>query len=147
MKVRIAWIGRTKDVAVQSLTAEYLKRIKQYADVDALSLNGEEALLKLLPRTASQPASSLVALDRSGIQLSSEELAQFMERHQNTNPQPLLFAIGAANGLGGETLQKASLVLSLGKMTLPHELARVVLLEQVYRGFTILKGHPYHSGH
>ena len=147
MKVRIAWIGRTKDTAVQSLTAEYLKRIKQYADVDALSLNGEEALLKLLPRSAKQAASTLVALDRTGVQLSSEELAQFLERHQNTNPQPLLFAVGPTDGFSSAALQKASLVLSLGKMTLPHELARVVLLEQVYRAFTILKGHPYHTGH
>ena len=147
MKVRIVWIGRTKDTAVQSLTADYLKRLKQYTDVDALSLNGQEALLKLLPRTAHQPASTLVALDRGGVQLSSEDLAQFLERHQNTNPQPLLFAIGPADGFNREVIKKAALLLSLGKMTLPHELARVILLEQVYRGFTILKGHPYHSGH
>jgi 23S rRNA (pseudouridine1915-N3)-methyltransferase len=147
VKVRIAWIGRTKDPAIQSLTADYLRRIKQYADVDALALNGEEALLKLLPRTANQPASTLVALDRTGEQMSSEELAHFLERHQNTNPQPLLFAVGAADGLSRQTLDRASVVLSLGKITLPHELARVVLLEQIYRGFTILKGHPYHTGH
>ena len=56
MRVRIAWIGRTKDAAVQSLTAEYLKRIKQYADVDALSLNGEDALLKLLTPLTVNPS-------------------------------------------------------------------------------------------
>jgi 23S rRNA (pseudouridine1915-N3)-methyltransferase len=60
---------------------------------------------------------------------------------------PLLFAVGGADGFGDETRQQAAFVLSLGKMTLPHELARVVLLEQLYRACTILKNHPYHVGH
>ena len=60
---------------------------------------------------------------------------------------PLLFAIGGADGFSDEARRQASLVLSLGKMTLPHELARVVLLEQIYRAFTILSNHPYHLGH
>jgi len=60
---------------------------------------------------------------------------------------PLVFAIGAADGFGEDFCRQADFVLSIGKMTLAHELARVVLLEQVYRAFTILKGHPYHLGH
>jgi 23S rRNA (pseudouridine1915-N3)-methyltransferase len=60
---------------------------------------------------------------------------------------PLVFAVGSADGFSDETLGQADFALSLGKMTLAHELARVVLLEQVYRAFTILKGHPYHLGH
>jgi 23S rRNA (pseudouridine1915-N3)-methyltransferase len=58
-----------------------------------------------------------------------------------------LFAVGPANGFSEEARQEANLLLSLGKMTVAHELARVVLLEQLYRAFTILKGHPYHLGH
>ena len=60
---------------------------------------------------------------------------------------PLLFAIGGADGFSEEARRQAGFVLSLGRMTLPHELARVVLLEQLYRAFTILKNHPYHVGH
>jgi 23S rRNA (pseudouridine1915-N3)-methyltransferase len=91
--------------------------------------------------------SSLVLLDGSGKQLSSEELAKFLGDYQDRNPLPLLFAIGPADGFSDKTRQAASMSLSLGKMTLAHELARVVLLEQLYRAFTILKGHPYHLGH
>ena len=60
---------------------------------------------------------------------------------------PLIFAVGGADGFSDEARSAAQHTFSLGKMTLAHELARVVLLEQVYRAFTILKGHPYHSGH
>jgi 23S rRNA (pseudouridine1915-N3)-methyltransferase len=88
-----------------------------------------------------------VLLDSRGKQLSSEELAQFVRDHQDRNPLPLVFAIGPADGFTAQLRDHADLVLSLGKMTLAHELARVVLLEQVYRAFTILKGHPYHVGH
>jgi 23S rRNA (pseudouridine1915-N3)-methyltransferase len=79
--------------------------------------------------------------------MSSQELARFLGDYQDRNPLPLVFAIGPANGFSDEMRESASLLLSLGKMTLAHELARVVLLEQIYRAFTILKGHPYHLGH
>jgi 23S rRNA (pseudouridine1915-N3)-methyltransferase len=88
----------------------------------------------------------LVLLDSQGKQLSSEELAEFLEREQ-LNALPLLFAIGGSDGFSDEARRIAGFSLSLGKMTLPHELARVVLLEQLYRAFTILKNHPYHLGH
>jgi 23S rRNA (pseudouridine1915-N3)-methyltransferase len=82
-----------------------------------------------------------------GKQLSSEELATFIRDYQERSASPLLFAVGAANGFSKETKRAATHIISLGKMTLAHELARVVLLEQLYRAFTILKGHPYHLGH
>ena len=78
---------------------------------------------------------------------SSEELADFIREHQERNPAPLVFAVGPADGFSEQLRGQADFVLSLGKMTLAHELARVVLLEQVYRAFTILKRHPYHLGH
>ncbi len=90
---------------------------------------------------------ALVLLDGRGRQLSSEELAKFLGDYQDRNPLPLLFAVGGADGFSENARQAATLVLSLGRMTLAHELARVVLLEQLYRAFTILKGHPYHLGH
>jgi rRNA large subunit m3Psi methyltransferase RlmH len=73
--------------------------------------------------------------------------AKFLGDYQERSPLPLLFAVGPADGFTEEARQAAALVLSLGKMTLAHELARIVLLEQLYRAFTILKGHPYHVGH
>ncbi|MGH9544198.1 MAG: 23S rRNA (pseudouridine(1915)-N(3))-methyltransferase RlmH [Terriglobales bacterium] len=146
MKLKVAWIGKTKEPAIQSLTDEYLKRLSRYAEVEGTILKDEAAVLKLCGRDA-RPRHALVLLDGRGKQLSSEELAKFLGDHQDRNPLPLLFAVGGADGFTGLTRQAATLTLSLGRMTLAHELARVVLLEQLYRAFTILKGHPYHLGH
>ena len=147
VKLRIAWIGKTKEPAIQSLTDEYLKRLSRYADVQGITLKDESALLKLCGRDARPVKHTLVLLDSRGKQLSSEEFAAYLGNYQDRNPLPLLFAVGPANGFSAETRQEANLLLSLGKMTVAHELARVVLLEQLYRAFTILKGHPYHLGH
>lgn len=145
VKLRVAWIGKTKEPDIQSLTDEYLKRLTRYADTRGMALKDESALLKLCSRDARPVRHTLVLLDGRGKQLSSEELALFLKNY-SANP-PLLFAVGPANGFTAEARQEAKLLLSLGKMTLAHELARVVLLEQLYRAFTILKGHPYHLGH
>jgi 23S rRNA (pseudouridine1915-N3)-methyltransferase len=138
VKLRIAWIGRTRSSPIQSLTAEYLKRLSRYAACDAQELTSEAALLKLVEKSTSRKPPVLVLLDARGRQLTSEE---------SHDTQELLFAVGPADGWSDATRAAASNVLSFGKVTLPHELARVVLLEQLYRGFTILKGHPYHGGH
>jgi 23S rRNA (pseudouridine1915-N3)-methyltransferase len=147
VKIKVAWIGKTKDPAVQALTAEYLKRLSAYAQLEALAVGSEAALLKLAARTANRAPSTLVLLDSRGQQFTSEEFARFLDEQQGRSPQPLLLAVGPADGFSDQARKAASLLLSLGKMTLPHELARVVLLEQLYRAFTILKGHPYHLGH
>jgi 23S rRNA (pseudouridine1915-N3)-methyltransferase len=147
VKLKIAWIGKTKDPAIQSLTDEYLKRISRYTEVEAVSLPDESALLKMREKSGSRSADTIVLLDSRGQQLSSEEFAQFLQNHQDRNPQPLILALGPADGFSDQARKRASATLSLGKMTLTHELARVILLEQVYRAFTILKGHPYHTGH
>jgi 23S rRNA (pseudouridine1915-N3)-methyltransferase len=146
VRLRIAWIGRTKSAAIQSLTAEYLKRLSHFAASEAQELPSEAALLKLLEKTGRTPP-VLVLLDSRGRQLTSEEIANFLEFHQSHATQELLFAVGPADGWSDETRSAAQTMLSFGKITLPHELARVVLLEQLYRGFSILKGHPYHAGH
>jgi 23S rRNA (pseudouridine1915-N3)-methyltransferase len=147
VKIKVAWIGKTKEAAIQSLTDEYLKRLSRYAEVEGIALKDETALLKLCARDARPYRHTLVLLDQRGKQISSEELAKFLEDYQDRNPLPLLFGVGAADGFTDQARRTATLVLSLGKMTLAHELARVVLLEQLYRAFTILKGHPYHLGH
>jgi len=154
MKLKIAWIGKTKEPAIHSLTAEYLKRISRYAQVEGIVLRDEAALLELCGRWpakrgegASKAKSTLVLMDACGKQLSSEEFSRFLSDYQDRNPLPLVFAVGPADGFGEASQAAAQHTLSLGKMTLAHELARVVLLEQIYRAFTIMKGHPYHSGH
>ena len=146
MKIKVAWIGKTKEAAIQALTDEYLKRISRYAEVEGLAVRDEAALLALARGERQKERYKLVLLDSRGKQFSSEELAAMLAREQ-VNAVPLLFAIGGSDGFGEEARREAGLILSLGKMTLPHELARVVLLEQLYRGFTILKNHPYHLGH
>ena len=147
MKLKIAWIGRTKEPAIQSLTAEYLKRISRYAEVEGVELRDESAVLNLAAgKSHSKLRHTLVLLDPGGNALSSEELADFVQDRMD-RAVPVLFAIGGADSFSAEARKAATSRLSLGKMTLPHELARVVLLEQLYRAFTILQGHPYHSGH
>jgi 23S rRNA (pseudouridine1915-N3)-methyltransferase len=147
VKLRIAWIGKTRGSAIQSLTAEYLKRLSRYAACDAHELASEASLLKLVERSDRRMPPELILLDSRGKQLTSEEIANFLEYHQSHGTQELLFAVGPADGWSDSIRAQAKTILSFGKITLPHELARVVLLEQLYRGFTILKGHPYHGGH
>lgn len=152
MKIKIAWIGKTKEPAIQSLTDEYLKRISRYAPVEGLAARDEAALLQLRGRAqktgkADAAKSTLVLMDSRGKQLSSEEFAHFLGDYQDRNPLPLVFAVGPADGFSDGVRAAAQHSISLGKMTLAHELARVVVLEQIYRAFTILKRHPYHSGH
>jgi 23S rRNA (pseudouridine1915-N3)-methyltransferase len=155
VKIKIASIGKTKEPAIQSLADEYLKRISRYVQVEGLALRDEDALLQMCGRAAPVKAnkttragkSTLVLMDSRGKQFSSEEFAGFLGDYQDRNPLPLVFAIGPADGFSEPAIRAAQHIISLGKMTLAHELARVVLLEQIYRAFTILKGHPYHSGH
>ncbi|HSZ60978.1 MAG TPA: 23S rRNA (pseudouridine(1915)-N(3))-methyltransferase RlmH [Terriglobales bacterium] len=148
MKIQVAWIGKTREPAIQALSDEYLKRISRYAEIEGVALKDDAAILSLAAgeRSKKQQSHKLVLLDARGRQLSSEEFAGFLQREQ-VNAVPLLLVIGGSDGFSDEMRHRAGFVLSLGKMTLPHELARVVLLEQLYRAFTILTKHPYHLGH
>jgi len=155
VKIKIVWIGKTKERAIQDLTTEYLKRISRYVQVEGVAVRDEAALLEMCGRSASAKGgrgsasekSTLVLMDSRGKALSSEEVAKFLEDYQDRNPLPLVFAIGPADGFGEASRTAAQQTISLGKITLSHELARVVLLEQIYRALTIMKGHPYHTGH
>lgn len=144
MKLTIAWIGRTKNSAIQSLADEYINRLRHFAEVEGLALKDEAALLKFCDARSARQA--LVIFDAGGKQFSSEEFAQFLQSRLQEGT-PLLLAIGPADGFSDTLRNRANFRVSLGKMTIAHELARVVALEQIYRAFTILKGHPYHLGH
>jgi 23S rRNA (pseudouridine1915-N3)-methyltransferase len=147
VKLQIAWIGKTKEPAIRELTAEYLKRIARFLPAESHEVSGEPALLQLTSKAAGRTAPVLVLLDARGRQFTSEEFAELLRAQQDRGTQNLFFAVGPADGFSDEARHSADLILSFGKMTLAHELARIVLLEQIYRAFTILKGHPYHSGH
>ena len=147
MKIKIAWIGKTKEPAIEALSGEYLKRLSRYAEAEGVVLKDEAALLRLARGEGSRGKHRLVLLESTGKELSSEGFAEFIREHQEKNHSALVFAIGPADGFSVAARKAASVVLSLGKITMPHELARVVLLEQVYRVFTILNRHPYHTGH
>jgi 23S rRNA (pseudouridine1915-N3)-methyltransferase len=150
MKIRLISItkrrGASKQSCVDELTADYVKRASRYSPVEMGEFSAEEAMLKALERPG-RTAPVLVALDSRGKQFSSEELAAFVQQHLERGTQELTFAIGPADGWTAAALARAQQTISLGKITLPHELARVVLAEQIYRAFTILNNHPYHGGH
>ena len=150
MKLRVVWIAartRSKEPAYDSLTHEYVARISKFNPIEALAVSSEAALLKLADRKARRTAPVLVLLDSRGKEMTSEQFAQWIESHRANDVQQLIFAIGPADGFSDVVRRVASGTISLGKMTLAHELARVVLLEQIYRAFTIMRKHPYHCGH
>ncbi|MHB1023020.1 MAG: 23S rRNA (pseudouridine(1915)-N(3))-methyltransferase RlmH [Acidobacteriaceae bacterium] len=125
----------------------YLARINHYSDLQQKAFPTEEAFLSATQRVSGRTAPSTILLDSRGKQFSSEQFAAYLGKLQDQGTQQVIFAVGPADGWSEAARQSASLLLSLGPMTLPHELARVVLAEQIYRAFTILSGHPYHSGH
>lgn len=146
-------VGRDRSGLFQPAVDEYAGRLKHYTKLEVLELP-ESSGKKLPPGHAKeqeakailgklQPNEALVALDEHGKTLDSVELAQFLGRALNQS-KDLAFVIGGDEGLHDSVLKRAELTLSLGRMTLPHRLARVVLIEQLYRAFTILRGEPYH---
>ena len=146
MKLRIGWIGRTKEPCIEALTNEYVRRLRGYIAAEASEFASEEALLKGLGRSSRTPP-VLVLAEMRGKQLGSQQIAELIGDYQQGGTQELIFAVGPADGWSHDTLTAADFRLSFGPITLPHELARVVLAEQVYRAFTILNKHPYHCGH
>ncbi|MBB5317563.1 23S rRNA (pseudouridine1915-N3)-methyltransferase [Edaphobacter lichenicola] len=126
---------------------EYVKRTTRHSPCESELFDSEAALLDWVDRQAGRTPAYAILLDSRGKEYSSEEFAGQIGRLRDEGTQRLVLAIGPADGWSPEARQRADLLLSLGRMTLPHQLARVVLAEQVYRAFTILAGHPYHSGH
>jgi 23S rRNA (pseudouridine1915-N3)-methyltransferase len=139
--------SRPKSSAAETLTAEYIDRCAHYCPVEQLTFADEAAFFSWMDRGKGRAPAYAVLLDSRGQQFSSEEFAQRLGNLRDAGTQRLVLAIGPADGWSPAARQRANLLFSLGKITLPHQLARVVLAEQVYRALTILAGHPYHSGH
>jgi len=149
MQIALAHIGgrpSAKD-PFESLASMYLERCAAHARCQAESFRSEDALFDWIERQQRRAPAIMVLLDSRGRQMTSEKFAEWLGRQRDNGAQQIVFAIGPADGWSESSRKRATLLLSLGSLTLAHSLARVVLAEQVYRAFTILSGHPYHSGH
>ena len=151
MKLILAAISpsrsRSKSDPAGLLATDYIARAARYIPCESQAYDSEVALLGWLDRQSARTAPVLVLLDSRGKQLSSEDFAAHLGRLRDSGTQSLILAIGPHDGWTDAARTRASLVLSLGAITLPHELARAVLAEQIYRALTIIAGHPYHTGH
>lgn len=155
INLRLIAVGKLRGSIWLPAAAEYGQRLRRYVDFDLVEVR--DAVGKGLPDEAARAEEGtaiaqviatgnyLVALDRAGKPLSSEQLAQVLRRQIDTGIRKMDFVIGGPVGLDAQIIAKANLRLSLSAMTLPHDLARVVLLEQLYRAFTILRREPYHK--
>lgn len=155
MNIGIVAVGKLKERFWADAAAEYLKRLGAYgsvniveiADVSADRLGVEGALtkegaavLRVIPERG-----PVILLDREGHGVSSEDLASMLEDYGTYESSAVTFIIGGSHGVSQEVAARADKRISFGKITLPHNLARVVLLEQIYRAFRIMRGEPYHK--
>ncbi len=135
----------------EALTRLYCDRLQSYHPCQSEAFPTESAFLAWLAHPQSSKSTRTpilpVLLDSRGRALSSPELAHWLGARRDQGTQHIVFAIGPPDGWSAKALTHAALQLSFGPITLPHELARLVLAEQLYRACTILAGHPYHSGH
>ncbi len=138
IKFELLVVGKLKDSALEALCADYARRIRRYAQLDILEVKNDRALLGLFPRDG-----CVVALEVRGRSLTSSGFAQTMQGWVEQGHFPIAFVIGGAEGIPPAVRNKAALQLSLSSMTLPHRLARLVLLEQIYRAMTIWRNEPY----
>jgi 23S rRNA (pseudouridine1915-N3)-methyltransferase len=144
VRVRIIAVGKAKDRDLRSLLGDYYTRIGRYAKLEEIEIKDGKVDEVAQRLTRSIPdRSRVVALEVDGRSMSSRGLATWLERAENESVQSVVFLIGGAYGLPPELSKKADLQLSLSAMTLPHRLARLFLAEQIYRGFSILRGEPY----
>jgi 23S rRNA (pseudouridine1915-N3)-methyltransferase len=140
MRYRVVAVGRMKDAALRAACDEYLDRLRHYAKVEEREVKDEARVLGAVAE-----GSRLVALSRRGEQWTSGQLAEWTARWE-LDGRDVTFAIGGADALPDDVLRAAERTWSLSPLTFPHELARVVLYEQLYRGYTIRRGEPYHRG-
>ncbi len=155
MNIRIVWIGKTKSLPIRNLLEDYQDRLRHMVAIETvegrdpaktrgfkgsdLVAAEENEILKLLPGRG-----CLVVLDAAGTHFSSAEFARWLEGEQNRGTKEIAFVIGGPDGVGPGICERADLRLSLGEMTWTHEMCRVLLLEQIYRAYCILRKIPYH---
>ena len=148
MKFHFVWIGKTKDKNWKALQEEYLRRLSHFVKCDVVEIKesarhegpdieGERILALLNQKTFA------VLLDVKGEAISSPDLAGEIEKWQNRGLKEVSFIIGGSEGVSRRVAERADISLSLSFLTFTHEMARALLLEQLYRAYTIIKGFPY----
>ena len=155
MKLNLVCLGRTKEQFVQEGIAKYLRYLKPYADTEIKELREEKIHdLKDAPLIrkkeaekifkAVSPQALLVAMDERGQEFTSHGFAEFLNKALDSGFREMVFVVGGAMGLDESVTDRSNKVIAMSRWTLTHEMARLVLLEQLYRAFTIIKGKPYH---
>ena len=137
MKILLYYIGKPRDPNANALAAEYIKRVQRYARCEMREIHPARFDL-----WAKHPSATRILLDPDGKRLDSHQFTRLVSKAEQ-EARDLVFVIGGASGYPAGWREKADALLSLSAMTLPHELARVMIAEQIYRAFTILRGHPY----
>lgn len=153
MKIEIVAVDRLRAPWARAAMEEYLGRVARYVAVERRDVKraGDDARAietegeRLLEAVGRQPGDRVVALDPSGKGWSSRAWAKAVARWTNEGADRIVFVVGGAGGLAPEVVERSDRVISLGPQTMAHELAQVVLAEQLYRAWTILRGEPYHK--
>lgn len=148
MKFRFIWIGKTRDAHIRALVDEYLKRLSRFVKFEIKELKESAAnegsreegkrILAALRENA-----LIILLDVAGHEWSSHELATEIEDWRGQSQKEIIFIIGGQDGVSEDVIKRAKIRWSLSRLTLTHEMARVVLIEQLYRAYTIIHGLPY----
>lgn len=155
MRLHLVWTGKTRDRHCAALIADYISRLERFAPCEVTELkeqraSGDEKRVVALESERLLAAIArddyLVLLDEAGREMTSEQLSEFLSERQQAGTKRLAFAIGGFAGVSDEVKERAQLRWSLTRLTLTHELARVVVAEQLYRACTLLAGLPYHRG-
>lgn len=141
MRIQLLFLGKTRRPEVRALIDDYVARIRRYAEIEVRDLRPDSpASLKRLEIGA---GGAVVLLDAAGKKLESEQFAEWIRTCRDRGERELIFLCGAAEGFPEELARRATLRISLSPLTFSHELARVMLTEQIYRAFALLAGHPY----
>ena len=139
MKIHLVMLGKTRRVEPRALLDDYVARIARYAEIHVTELRDAAAWRK----RKLDPHSAVVLLDAAGKQFTSAQFAKWLGEQRDLGLRELVFLCGDADGFPSELRDAARFKISLSTLTMPHELARVLLAEQIYRAFAILAGHPY----
>ena len=141
MKIRLVMLGKTRRPEIRALLDDYARRIRHFTELEITELrDGSAASFRKLKV---EPSATVVLLDAAGKQYASQQFAHWLKQLREGPTRELVFLCGGAEGFPPELRDVARQKISLSTLTMPHEFARVILAEQIYRAFTILSGHPY----
>jgi len=141
MNIRLIMLGKTRRPEIRALLDDYAARIRHYASIETNELR--EPSPSALRKLKIEPAATVVLLDAAGKQFTSQQFARWLADLRDRGTRELVFLCGDADGFPAGLRAAAKEKISLSSLTMPHEFARVVLAEQIYRAFAILAGHPY----